>query len=211
MPIILVSVLLSSRHNFSIFLGTMLKRFGCNGSSDKIPVYPPLIGNFYPPESRTVHPGMESRSPSGDTDSRPINYEQDSPYQQPSVRSSTNGSTPASAFAEKMKITNSSLESPMGPPATPSTSSVISTSLTSIIDMSPNSSPLKGGQKVLLIGKWYMKGHDYKISFGHGRMMTATLIAPGVLSCIVPPSLKPEVVQVRVFCNGQVGNKTGWE
>ncbi|EFP08131.1 hypothetical protein CRE_17342 [Caenorhabditis remanei] len=174
-------------------IGTMLKRFGCNGSSnDKISIVAPAIHNFQSIRSHHNHQAMESRSPSGDGDSRGVMpFDEDASYQQLSIRSSTNGSTPASAFAEKMKIRSGSQESPMGG------------SLIPIIEMSPSSSSLKGGQKLLVIGGYYRKGHDYKISFGRGRMMAASLIHAGVLSCVIPPALQPEVVQVRVFCNGQ--------
>ncbi|KAF1764545.1 hypothetical protein GCK72_004494 [Caenorhabditis remanei] len=174
-------------------IGTMLKRFGCNGSSnDKISIVAPAIHNFQSIRSHHNHQAMESRSPSGDGDSRGVMpFDEDASYQQLSIRSSTNGSTPASAFAEKMKIRSGSQESPMGGFLIP------------IIEMSPSSSSLKGGQKLLVIGGYYRKGHDYKISFGRGRMMAASLIHAGVLSCVIPPALQPEVVQVRVFCNGQ--------
>ncbi|CCD61746.1 Calmodulin-binding transcription activator homolog 1 [Caenorhabditis elegans] len=182
-------------------IGTMLKRFGCNGSSsDRISIIQPTMQNFQSIRSHQNHVAMESRSPSGDGDSRPITFEEDASYQQLSIKSSTNVSTPASAFAEKMKIRSGSQESPMGPP---SSSSVTSTSLIPIIEMTPSSSSLKGGQKMLVVGGYYRKGHEYKISFGRGRMMPAVLIHAGVLSCVIPPSAKPEVVQIRVFCNGQ--------
>ncbi|UMM16110.1 hypothetical protein L5515_013266 [Caenorhabditis briggsae] len=181
-------------------IGTMLKRFGCNNTSSPDKTVVPAIHTFQAiRSSHANHQAMESRSPSGDGDSRPITFDEDASYQQLSIKSS---STPASAFAEKMKIRSGSQESPMGPPATPS-SSINSSSLIPIIEMSPSSSSIKGGQKMLIVGGYYRKGHDYKISFGRGRMMSANLIHAGVLSCVIPPSVRAEVVQVQVFCNGQ--------
>ncbi|VDO30280.1 unnamed protein product [Haemonchus placei] len=60
-----------------------------------------------------------------------------------------------------------------------------------------------GGTKVLVIGGWYMKGHDYTVMFGE-RRIPARLIQVGVLSVIVPPASMSGSVPVRVLCNGQV-------
>ncbi|EGT38193.1 hypothetical protein CAEBREN_04398 [Caenorhabditis brenneri] len=172
-------------------IGTMLKRYGCNGNStEKVSIVAPAIHNFHAIRSHASH--LESRSPSGDGDTKAITFDEDASYQQLSVKSSTNGSTPASAFAEKMKIRSASQESPMG-----------QGNLIPITEMTPTCSSLKGGQKLLIIGGYYKKVHDYKISFGRGRMMPATMIQAGVLSCVIPPSVRPEVVQVCVFSNGQ--------
>ncbi|KAK6732979.1 hypothetical protein RB195_017010 [Necator americanus] len=78
-----------------------------------------------------------------------------------------------------------------------------STCLTPITDITPNSGCIKGGTKVLVIGGWYMKGHDYSVMFGE-RRVAAKLIQVGVLSVIVPPTLMNGVVPVRVLCNGQI-------
>uniref|UniRef100_A0A1I7V1D6 CG-1 domain-containing protein n=1 Tax=Caenorhabditis tropicalis TaxID=1561998 RepID=A0A1I7V1D6_9PELO len=152
-------------------IGTMLKRYGCNGNSSTVSPIFHSIQSHHP-----NHQAMESRSPSGDDD-----------YQQMSVKSSTNVSTPASAFAEKMKIRS--------PP-------------TAISEMTPTSCSLKGGQKLMIVGAYYKKVHDYKISFGRGKLVPATMIHPGVLSCIIPGSSRPETVQVRVFSNGQAVSTT---
>ncbi|KAK6047134.1 CG-1 domain protein, partial [Cooperia oncophora] len=78
-----------------------------------------------------------------------------------------------------------------------------STSLAPITDITPNSGCVKGGTKVLVIGGWYMKGHDYTVMFGE-RRIPARLIQVGVLSVIVPPASMSGIVPVRVLCNGQV-------
>ncbi|XGW11622.1 hypothetical protein V3C99_012814, partial [Haemonchus contortus] len=78
-----------------------------------------------------------------------------------------------------------------------------STCLTPITDITPNTGCVKGGTKVLVIGGWYMKGHDYTVMFGE-RRIPARLIQVGVLSVIVPPASMSGSVPVRVLCNGQV-------
>ncbi|RCN25591.1 IPT/TIG domain protein, partial [Ancylostoma caninum] len=78
-----------------------------------------------------------------------------------------------------------------------------STCLAPITDITPNNGCVKGGTKVLVIGGWYMKGHDYTVMFGE-RRVPARLIQVGVLSVIVPPASMNGVVPVRVLCNGQV-------
>ncbi|EYC19582.1 hypothetical protein Y032_0024g949 [Ancylostoma ceylanicum] len=77
------------------------------------------------------------------------------------------------------------------------------TCLAPITDITPNNGCVKGGTKVLVIGGWYMKGHDYTVMFGE-RRVPARLIQVGVLSVIVPPTSMNGVVPVRVLCNGQV-------
>lgn len=45
---------------------------------------------------------------------------------------------------------------------------------------------LKGGVKILIVGDWYMKGHEYSIQMGN-KKTPARLIRPGVLSFVAPP------------------------
>ncbi|VDO18466.1 unnamed protein product [Heligmosomoides polygyrus] len=98
-----------------------------------------------------------------------------------------------------------------------------STCLAPITDITPNKGCVKGGAKVLVIGGWYMKGHDYTVMFGD-RRVPARLIQVGVLSVLAPPGwyrklliqyIVPVIslcnsapmsgcVLVRVLCNGQV-------
>ncbi|VDK49004.1 unnamed protein product, partial [Cylicostephanus goldi] len=79
----------------------------------------------------------------------------------------------------------------------------VSASLTPITDITPNSGSVKGGTKVLVVGGWYMKGHEYTVVFGE-RRVPARLIQVGVLSVILPPASATGIIPVRVLCNGQV-------
>ncbi|KAJ1350164.1 CG-1 domain [Parelaphostrongylus tenuis] len=81
--------------------------------------------------------------------------------------------------------------------------SQLSTYIAPITEMTPNSGCVKGGTKVLIVGGWYMKGHNYSVMFGEKRV-PARLIQVGVLSLIVPPTSVCGVVPVRVLCNGQI-------
>ncbi|KAK6029525.1 CG-1 domain protein, partial [Ostertagia ostertagi] len=60
-----------------------------------------------------------------------------------------------------------------------------STCLAPITDITPNSGCVKGGTKVLVIGGWYMKGHDYTVMFGE-RRIPARLIQVGVRPYCTP-------------------------
>ncbi|VDL71577.1 unnamed protein product [Nippostrongylus brasiliensis] len=62
---------------------------------------------------------------------------------------------------------------------------------------------MAGGLKVLVIGGWYMKGHEYSVVFGE-RRVPARLIQVGVLAVIAPSASICGPVNVRVLCNGQV-------
>lgn len=44
---------------------------------------------------------------------------------------------------------------------------------------------LQGGTKVLIVGGWYLRGHDYTVMFGD-RQVPATLFHAGVLRCFAP-------------------------
>uniref|UniRef100_A0A0K0CWI6 ANK_REP_REGION domain-containing protein n=1 Tax=Angiostrongylus cantonensis TaxID=6313 RepID=A0A0K0CWI6_ANGCA len=61
----------------------------------------------------------------------------------------------------------------------------------------------EGGTKALIVGGWYMKGHNYSVMFGE-KSVLARLVQVGVLSLIVPPRSVCGVVPVRVLCNGHV-------
>ncbi|WKX93243.1 hypothetical protein Q1695_010914 [Nippostrongylus brasiliensis] len=78
-----------------------------------------------------------------------------------------------------------------------------STSLAPITDITPSRGTMKGGLKVLVIGGWYMKGHEYSVVFGE-RRVPARLIQVGVLAVIAPSASICGPVNVRVLCNGQV-------
>ncbi|KHN85454.1 Calmodulin-binding transcription activator 1 [Toxocara canis] len=72
--------------------------------------------------------------------------------------------------------------------------------LIEIADLSPDRSPLKGGTKVLIVGGWYLRGHDYSVMFGD-QQVPATLFHAGVLRCFAPPR-SAGVVKLEVYCDG---------
>lgn len=90
-------------------------------------------------------------------------------------------------------------------PQTTSTSqpgAACSAPLIEIADLSPDRSPLKGGTKVLIVGGWYLRGHDYTVMFGD-RQVPATLFHAGVLRCFAPPH-NSGVVKLEVYCDGSL-------
>ncbi|VDM62287.1 unnamed protein product [Angiostrongylus costaricensis] len=82
----------------------------------------------------------------------------------------------------------------------------LSTYIAPITEMTPNSGCVKGGTKVLIVGGWYMKGHNYSVMFGEKRV-PARLIQVGVLSLIVPPS-KIDFRLCQITCFVNLLNKT---
>ncbi|VDK42081.1 unnamed protein product [Anisakis simplex] len=75
-----------------------------------------------------------------------------------------------------------------------------STPLIQIADLSPDRSPLRGGTKVLIVGGWYLRGHDYTVMFDD-QQVPATLFHAGVLRCFAPPH-NAGVVKLEVYCDG---------
>ncbi|CAI4222235.1 unnamed protein product [Auanema sp. JU1783] len=69
-----------------------------------------------------------------------------------------------------------------------------------ILEIAPSCSNLRGGSKVVIIGDWYLKGHEYSVVFGDKRV-PAKLVRPAVLSLEIPPASKPGWVSLRVYCN----------
>ncbi|CAD6197552.1 unnamed protein product [Caenorhabditis auriculariae] len=146
---------------------------------------------------------MESRSPSGDTEMRSSNPDEGSICNQ---QSSMGGVSSASALQDsKVVVLNNSRSVVQQQPLAVQRASP--NALTPIVDFAPATCSVKGGAKILVIGAWYMRGHEYSLAFGRTKIVSAKLIQAGVLSAVVPPANQASSVQVQVFCNGQAISK----
>ncbi|CAB3404767.1 unnamed protein product [Caenorhabditis bovis] len=191
------------------YIGTMMKKFGC-GNSPVAPVCacgPSTSSGIGATSSGT---GPESLSPSGETDARSSNMDEDlSIYRQPSVKSSLNGNSNSSMYIDRGAVSSSPMSNSNNNNNTPS--NVMKTSMNTpststtvpIAALSPSSSGLEGGGTILVVGGWYMKGHEYQLAFGKKRV-PAKLVQAGVLSAIIPEFSKAETVKIQVYCNDKI-------
>ncbi|MFH4983794.1 hypothetical protein AB6A40_010503 [Gnathostoma spinigerum] len=83
-----------------------------------------------------------------------------------------------------------------------------SSHLIDIVDFAPDQCFTAGGAKVLFIGGWYLRGHDYSVMFDD-RLVKATLVHPGVLRCFTPPH-QAGIVKVEVYCDGKLGSHSAY-
>ncbi|CAJ0577854.1 unnamed protein product, partial [Mesorhabditis spiculigera] len=72
-----------------------------------------------------------------------------------------------------------------------------------IADVTPSRAPINGDTKILVIGGWYLKGHEYSVQVGD-RKVPAQLLQVGVLSVRIPPARESGKVPIRVLCDGQI-------
>ncbi|PAV75426.1 hypothetical protein WR25_17818 [Diploscapter pachys] len=113
-------------------------------------------------------------------------------------------SSPSGATTKSSNLDEESLclqQSISGSPV-PASQTQFSSNQTPITDITPISGSSKGGTKVLIIGSFFMKGHEYSVQFGE-RRVPARLVQVGVLSLFSPPSTSSKTVPLIVYCNNQ--------
>ncbi|PAV59317.1 hypothetical protein WR25_15658 [Diploscapter pachys] len=99
-------------------------------------------------------------------------------------------SSPSGATTKSSNLDEESLclqQSISGSPV-PASQTQFSSNQTPITDITPISGSSKGGTKVLVIGSFFMKGHEYSVQFGE-RRVPARLVQVGVLSLFSPPCM----------------------
>ncbi|GMT16769.1 hypothetical protein PFISCL1PPCAC_8066, partial [Pristionchus fissidentatus] len=70
----------------------------------------------------------------------------------------------------------------------------------------PSVASNKGGDRVLITGGWFVRGHEYSVVFGEKRVM-ASLIQDGVIQVITPPAPGKGKVSIRVLSDErQIGS-----